>query len=363
MRITFFLACYLSTLPLSSQSSDSLLQSRKSSIFGLPIVYVTPETSWAFGLAGIYSFYDDEQDPTPGTRPSQLQMAFAYTLNKQILFYLPYDIFTKANRYRFNGELGFYRYTYFYYGIGNELADYPGELFGIRFVRFRLNALRNTGKHTFLGLRYWMDNFRITEVVEEGLLDDPTVTGIQGGIVSGLGPMFQYDSRDNVFFPRKGALVEAAYTFNGSLLGSDFSYTKFSLNASCYFPFLQQSVLAFNTYVEFNTGAVPFNQLALLGGSKKLRGYYEGRFRDRQLIILQSEWRFPIWKRLKGAIFGGAGLVADRIDRFSGSFLRPAVGGGLRYLALKKEQIHVRFDLAWGQGNNSGFYLTIGEAF
>lgn len=363
MRTTLLLLFFCWSVCLLGQDRDSLSQNRKSSIFGLPIVYVTPETSWAFGLAGIYSFYTDRKAPVPETRPTQLQLAFAYTLKKQVLFYLPFDAFTAGNKYRFNGEIGFYRYTYFYYGIGNELENYPGELFGISFSRTRINALRKTSKHTYWGLRYWMDRFIINEVAEDGLLTDQSLVGIEGGLVSGLGPMFQLDSRDNLFFPRKGALVEAAFILNGPLTGSDYSFTKFSLSASKYWAPVPNTVLALNTYLEFNNGTTPFNQLGLLGGGKKLRGYYEGRYRDNHLLIFQGEWRFPVWKRFKGTIFGGAGSVADEIRHFSTQHIRPAYGFGLRYLALKKQQIHVRLDFAWGEKENSGFYLTIGEAF
>lgn len=361
MRILFllFFSCWFHFI--SAQDSDSLASARKGTIFGLPIVYVTPETSWAFGAAGIYSFYLDGRTPRPETRPSQLQLAFAYTLKNQLLFYLPYDIFTSGNRYRFNGEVGFYRYTYFYYGIGNDFTEYPGELFGISFTRNRLHALRAFGKNMYLGLRYWMEDFTVTQVEEGGLLDSRST---REALVSGLGPMFQLDTRDNLFFPRAGSLVEAAVIFNAPLIGSDLTYSKFSLNASKYLNPVKNTVLALNTYLEFNSGEeVPFNQLALLGGGRKLRGYYEGRFRDKNLLILQGEWRFPIWKRIKGTIFGGTGAVSDRIRNFSVRQFRIAYGGGLRYLALKSQQIHIRLDFAWGQFNSSGFYLTIGEAF
>jgi outer membrane protein assembly factor BamA len=175
--------------------------------------------------------------------------------------------------------------------------------------------------------------------------------------------MFQLDARDNLFFPRKGALVEAAIIINAPVFGSDYSYTKFSLNASKYLEPLKNTVLALNAWLEFNSGDIPFNQLALLGGARKLRGYYEGRFRDKHLMIFQGEWRFPIWKRFKGTVFGGAGAVNDELRGLTGQPLRTAYGLGLRYLALKDQQIHIRLDVAWGVDDNSGFYLTIGEAF
>lgn len=364
MRIKYFLLfCSLTTFAIGQNTVDTLQKDRSNSIFGLPIVYVTPETSWAFGAAGIYSFYADRENPRPGTRLSQLQLAFAYTLNQQILFYLPYDVFTVGSTYRFNGELGFYKYTYFFYGIGNDSEDYPGESFGITFGRVRLNALRNTRKNLYLGLRYWMDNFQVTQVEEGGLLSDAATLGVNGGIVSGLGPMLQWDSRDQVFFPRKGAFSEVAFIVNNAVFGSDYSFSKFSFNGSGYLEIIPNTVLALNAYLEFNTGTVPFNQLALLGGTRRFRGYYEGRYRDNNLLILQGEWRFPVWKRIKATVFGGTGVVSARRSTLLSKSFRPSLGFGIRYLVLKKDQIHLRLDFAWGQKENSAFYLTIGEAF
>lgn len=347
---------------MGQDPADSLQEAHRGTVFGLPILYNTPETSWAFGLAGIYSFYTDRPAPRAATLPSQLQLAAAYTLNRQLFFFMPYDIFTPHNAFRFNGELGFYRYTYFYYGIGNEYEEFPGELFSVTFPRIRINALKRTGGKLYAGLRFWLDDFQITETASEGLLANGNIPGAEGGLVSGVGPMLQLDSRDQLFYPHRGELLEAALLFNSKWLGSDFAYTKFTFNGSKYLPLSARTVLALNTYVELNSGQPPFYQLAQLGGGRKLRGYYEGRYRDNNLLILQAEWRFPVWKRLKAAVFGGAGLVAATPAAFSHEHLRPAIGGGLRYLVLQEQQIHVRLDLAWGQ-NSSGFYLTVGEAF
>jgi hypothetical protein len=71
-------------------TNDSI---KKNSLFGVPIIFFSPETDWAFGATGIYAFrFKNEK---PASRPSQLTLGFAYTLNKQILFYLPYQLFAK----------------------------------------------------------------------------------------------------------------------------------------------------------------------------------------------------------------------------------------------------------------------------
>jgi hypothetical protein len=61
------------------------------------------------------------------------------------------------------------------------------------------------------------------------------------------------------------------------------------------------------------SGNVPYRMLPTLGGSKYLRGYYKGRFRDKNLILIQQECRMPLYKRLGIAVFGGVGEVASTL--------------------------------------------------
>jgi hemolysin activation/secretion protein len=121
--------------------------------------------------------------------------------------------------------------------------------------------------------------------------------------------------------------------------------------------------VAFNFYGELTGGTAPFNQLALLGGNKKMRGYFEGRLRDNHQIILQSEYRFPIYKkRFRGVIFAGLGQVASYFSDFKIKHLKATYGAGLRILINEKEGIHIRLDAGFGKDTN-GYYLTIGETF
>ena len=332
---------------------------KRSRLIGLPIVFLSPETSWGFGVAGVYTFKLPEESDI--SRPSQIQLGAAYTLEDQILFYLPFQVFYKDRKYNFYGELGYYRYNYFYFGNGNSFEDYDGELFGVTFPRVRLNALYQIRPNTYLGLRYWMDDYDITEVEEMSVLDTENITGQDGGFLSGLGLLAQYDNRDHIFYPRKGWFAEGVILQNGSYLGSPFNFTKVSLDVSKYIS-IRRTILALNAYWEWNEGDIPFNQLALLGGTKRLRGFYEGRFRDEKLALFQSEWRFPLFWRLGAVVFGGLGWVAPEINELQLRHTRYTVGAGLRILIQKQDQINVRIDFGLGP-NTTGVYITVGEAF
>ncbi len=357
---TIFLTLTTAQTGRSQPSAQDSLRPAPS-IFALPLAFYTPETNWGFGAAGILAFRFAGQ--LPDSRPSQMQLGFAYTLNKQFLAYLPYQLYLGNERHFIYGELGWYKYSYEFYGIGNSSSASDKELYGVNYPRLRINALQSILSGLYLGLRYWMDHFDIYDLQPDGLLANTHITGQHGGLLSGLGVVGQYDRRDNVFYPASGSLAELVLFYNGRALGSGFNYGKLYLDASQYLPTSWGHILALNLYAEFTFGDAPFNQLALLGGTRRMRGYYEGRFRDKQLVILQTEYRFPLFWRLKGALFGGAGRVANTIHSFSLSDIKWSGGGGLRVLINKKERIHIRLDAAFGQAGNSGYYVTIGEAF
>lgn len=347
--------CYFSTL--SAQTDTS--QVKRFDVFGLPIVFLTPETSWGFGGAGIltFRFKGEAMD----SRPSQIQLGGAYTLEDQILAYLPFQLFINDRTFNISGELGYYRYNYFFFGIGNEFEDYEGELFGVTYPRLRLNALYQVRPSTYVGIRYWMDDYDITETEEGGLLRSEDITGQQGGLISALGLVAQYDNRDQIFYPTKGWLAELAFLNNGAYLGSPFEFVKYTLDVSHYHSF-NNLVLALNAYIEWNEGDIPFNQLGLIGGTKRMRGYYEGRYRDEKLGLLQTELRFPLFWRFGGVVFGGLGWVADSFSAFESNNTRYTFGAGLRILLQKRDHVNVRIDYGLGK-NTSGVYITVGEAF
>lgn len=91
-----------------------------------------------------------------------------------------------------------------------------------------------------------------------------------------------------------------------------------------------------------------------------MRGYYQGRYTDNDMITVQVELRQHIWRRIGCAVWGGAGNVFPSLSRFDWSQTLPNYGAGLRW-ELKK-RVNVRLDYGFGK-KTSGFLLNINEAF
>ena len=357
--ILFLVLLGIGSTVAKGQAQDTLA-SNKNRLFVLPLAFFSPETNWGFGAAGIYTFRLGEEPIS--SRPSQLQMGFAYTLNKQVLLYLPFKIFKQEEHYQLYGELGYYLYTYQFYGIGNQTTASNLEFYDVDYPRVRLNLLKEWKPNFYAGFRYWLDDYKIKKIEAGGILEQEQIVGYEGGLLSGLGLVLNYDNRDNIFFPSKGLFIEAVGFANGAYLGSDFNFSKFYLDASTFFA-KKEHILAFNAYIELTGGNVPFYQMALLGGNKRMRGFFEGQFRDNHFVSLQTEYRFPLfWKWLRGVAFVGLGEVSNQIEDFAFSELKYSYGTGLRILINSKEKVYVRLDAGFGK-DTSGYYITIGEAF
>lgn len=351
-------SCFV--LPDVLAQKDSL-GFRKTSLFPLPLVYYTPETGWAGGVALFAAFRMPGQSDL--VRPSQAQLGFAYTQRRQVLFYLPYQIFWAREQNQIYGELGYYRYTYLFYGVGNNNPKSNEETYDVDFPRFRLNWLRAIRPHHYLGVRYWCDNYQINKIAPHKLLSTGQVVGSGGGVLSGAGLLYNFDNRDDVFYPSKGFWAEIEVFYNQKWMGSDFNFSRVSLDISKYLSVLPKTVLAFNAWVSASAGDVPFQQLAFIGGPKKMRGYFEGQLRDRCLWMLQTEWRRQLGKRWGLAAFVGTGAVAPKVSNIFEQKAHVAYGAGVRFRISKKEKVNLRFDFA---GNESGDflpYLTVKEAF
>ncbi len=347
--------CLISCISINAQKDS--ISNLKNTISGYPVAFFSPETSWGFGGFAIYAFRFKGD-----TLPSQISLGGAYTLRKQVLAYVPFQIYLNNRSYIFKGELGYYKYFYNFFGVGNNNPTDFEEIYRVDYPRIRLTGLYQVKKNTFAGLSYAFDSFKIVERDTLGILIKDSLTGSGGGRISGIGPSFLFDNRDNIFFPRKGYLIDINSNFHSQVLGAEFNYGKITIDIATYLEDKWKNVWAFNAYTGFNTGNAPFFDLLEHGGGKKGRGYFQGRYRDNTIGLVQAEYRFKVYKRFSATAFGTYGGVSNNYNNYQFKDLRYTVGGGIRFLLNKQEHINIRLDAGFGK-NTSGFYLTIGEAF
>ena len=359
---------FLFLVKINAQKTDSLKSPNRLKAIVLPIVFYSPDTKFGGGAAALLTFNFPKD--SLHARRSSVTVGAAYTQLNQFLLYFPFQLFPNNQKYWISGEVGYFKYVFNYFGTGNTLRqDFIEkfdslyiEKYDATFPRVRLNVSKRIGTGLYVGLRYVYDDFKFTKRDPEGNLVKSNVVGANGGRVSGVGLSVNYDTRDLLFFPSKGWVVEGQLYTEGSYSGSDFSYQRLAVDAARYFPVGKNGVLAFNGVISLATNGIPFHQMPVIGGTKKMRGYFEGTYRDANLLMLQSEYRFPVFKRFGGVVFGGLGEVSDRADNWRFDFVRYNLGTGIRFTMDKAQKINIRADYGIGY-KSSGFYLTIGEAF
>jgi len=208
----------------AGQNSDSTNSNLTVAL--LPLIYYTPETSWVFGASIVANFNLGQSNQT---YESQVAAGLAYSLFDQALSYSSWRIFTAENKDLFLGEIGWYRYVYFFYGIGNQVEESDQEVYDARYPRLRFSYARQLDPNFYLGLRYSFDNFKITKLAEGGLLEKGNFIGTDGGVISGLGPLLIYDSRDDQLYPTRGNYLESSFQQFGNHLGGNFMYSNLLL--------------------------------------------------------------------------------------------------------------------------------------
>lgn len=353
----------LRTLP--EKISDKYLDdtTSKPNYLIYPTIAYTPETKWEFGLINVVLFYakNDKRN-----RLSEITSFTFYTQEKQYGIWLDHAIYGNKDKYFFLGKLKFQYFPLKFYGTGNQAAKENYEVINSANLQIRERFLKKIHKHFFAGIEFDYHNLYNVQFGKPRSTPITLPLGSNGSANTALGLGLVYDSRHNVLNERKAIFAELAYLNYGNYLGSDYSFQNLQFDAR-YFNkgFQKNQVIAFQMLGQFNRGDVPFNQLALMGGENMMRGYYLGRFRDKNYLAAQAEYRFlpfPFSKRLGGALFTAIGSVEPKVNEFSFYDIKATAGLGLRYLVFKSKDIYLRGDLAFTR-EGTGVYLFIGEAF
>lgn len=362
--VLLFSSIGLKTIHAQAEPTENIeldSTAEKAGFFPLPVVYYTPETRFGFGAVALYSFRFEGEPKS--SRNSQFQFGGAYTQEDQLLFYLPFQLYKKNNEYFAFGEFGYYRYSYFFFGVGNDVPKDYEEVYSVNFPRARINLMKLIAPDFYFGFRYWFDEYDVVKREKGTLLGENLVSGAAGGTVSSLGLIGIYDTRDNYNYPSEGSFLTLLALPNLPAFGSDFEFTRFSVDYVKFLNINQKNIFALNAFGVSILGEPPFNEMAFIGGRGKMRGYYEGQFRDRNLAMLQAEYRRMLFWKIGIVAFSGTGVVAREINQMELNNLEITGGLGLRYQLDPKEKINIRLDYGLGEDGNSGVYLTIGEAF
>lgn len=177
----------------------------------------------------------------------------------------------------------------------------------------------------------------------------------------GAGISLVYDSRDVITNPHKGIYLNLSQYFRPAFIGNEYAFSTTDLHASAYTKVWKGGIIAGDLRGTLNFGNPSWGMMALLGSSYSMRGYYEGRYRDKHKIEMQVELRQHLWGRNSMVIWAGAGTVFNKFSAIQADRLLPNFGIGYRW-EFKKD-VNIRLDYGIGKSGQSGFIFNINEAF
>ncbi|TDB67453.1 BamA/TamA family outer membrane protein [Arundinibacter roseus] len=327
-----------------------------------PTVAYSPETNWELGLSSLYVYYA-KQDTT--NRLSEINGFTFLTLENQYGIWFDHNLFSDKSKWVFPGRFRFQSFPVLYHGIGPDSPSEYTALVETNQLQIKERVLRQILPNFYAGLELDFQRLSSVRFRPANTTIDELPAGSNGSANLALGWGFMYDTRHNVLNVREGIFSELALLRYDKIWGSDFSFTTIISDNRFYKSINERNVLATQLFGQFNTGNVPFNQLALLGGESINRGYYLGRYRDKNQLAAQVEYRmlpFSFAKRWGAAVFASSGTVFNNFNNLSLQKFVFSGGGGVRFLIFPKKDIFTRFDVALTK-EGPGFYFFIGEAF
>lgn len=353
------------TLPLVEYQESTKLntQRKKNSFLASPFVFFKPDTDLLFGGLGVYYFRLKTNDNfKQETRLSFVQTIFEYSLNDQMDIQLGANIFLPNESYVAKGFFRFKIFPDVFYGVGNNTPEENAETYNYNVFIANTSLARKLAPGVFLGLEYrYANTYNID-------FDEPTsevldnVTGINGGVNSGLGLIFTIDKRDNVVNASKGYFLEFSKYVYASKLGSTFNFSNVNFTFNKYFDLGKKQILATNTVANLNSGDPSFLSMALAGGERILRSYPMNRFRDKNFVGTQIEYRRHLFWRFGMVGFAGLGDVFESTDQLAWDRVKYSYGVGLRVTLNRQERLNFRLDYGIGRDSRS-VYVTVTEAF
>lgn len=176
-----------------------------------------------------------------------------------------------------------------------------------RTLRLETDYVYSLGMGMSLGAALNVNYTYVPQVLNPAYFDG----GELSYVFAGLGLSVQYDTRDMILNPRRGMYVMVKEVFYPAVF-STYSRPVFSTTAvfDFYQPLWTGCVMGVDLYGKFNSRHAPWVLREELGaGGARMRGYYSGRYIDKNLLSAQLELRQHIWGRIGCAAWMGAGTV------------------------------------------------------
>lgn len=262
-------------------------------------------------------------------------------------------------RYRIDYHLYFYSFPADFWGIGYEMGDNDANKSDMKRwqAQAEVSFLFRVADNFYIGPMASYDYVIGKHIERPELLQgmDQHTWNV------GAGVSLVYDNRDNLTNPHRGIFLNINQMFRPGFMGNDYAFSTTAFRFDAYQRLGKGTVLAEDIRANLNFGNPSWGMMAELGGTHSMRGYYEGRYRDKHSLEATVELRQHVWKRNGIVVWIGAGTIFPKFSALRSKQILPNAGVGYRWEF--KKNVNVRLDYGFGKSGQSGFLFNINEAF
>ncbi len=328
----------------------------------------TPELGFTIAGGIMTSFKTNKSDSL--IQRSSAPIMLGFTSTGAYFFQSKWTTFWLNDKLRIYSDLNYKNMPDNYWGVGYDDAysAYKSDTttkYTRSWFQFNPKILWQFKEHLFIGPAINL-NYTKGEDACPAVANDPTYAKYNPyPFNSGLGVVFQYDSRDIPVNAWKGTFVEVSATFFGSYLGGQNSYQVYDFDLRKYFKIKKPGhTIALQLRGRFGYNNMPYGEMSQLGTPFDLRGYTWGRYRDNSMLFGIAEYRHMFYKSSgevspHGAmIWTGAGAIGTTAKDFQNWLPNFGIG----YRLTVQPRMNLRLDYGFGR-ETSGFYFNFNEAF
>jgi outer membrane protein assembly factor BamA len=339
----------------------------------IPAVGYSLQTGFAAVVSSNLAFYTGAHNHAT-QKVSSILASITYSQYNQLIVPLQSDIWTKDNSFNIITDWRYMSYPSTTFGLGGHSLLSNGYTINFNYLKIHQTILRQVRRNFYAGLGIYYDHFWDVEEVNPpaGMVTSFQRYGLTP-TVTAVGPAFRllYDSRLNQVNPLQGFYGSLVYHPSFTFMGSDNNWQSLLIELRKYFPLGRggHNTLALWSYnwLTLGPGKPPYLLLPSTGWDDFYntgRGYIQGRYRGRNFIYLESEYRFGISRNglLGGVVFANAESVSRAITQPLNT-VAPGGGIGLRIKLNKYSGANLCVDYGFGVEGSRGISVNLGEVF
>lgn len=282
------------------------------------------------------------------------------------------NLWTNENLWNITGEIRIAKNYLDTYGLGANTQEEAKSI--VKYGQYRLYSVfhRKVAWYFYAGagldVNYYTNIEEENPGAEDSAFKEYGIGTSGNSVSSGLTINLLRDSRKNSVNPEGGFYTTLIVRLHGQNVGSETNWQSVYLDGRKYFSFSQQrhKVLGFWFLYWGTYGDVPYLNLPGTGmdnTGRSGRGYPLGRYRGKQMLYGEAEYRFDITANgmWGGVVFTNVQSYTEyETDKFQ--YIKPAIGTGIRLKFDKRSNTNLTLDFAVGK-DSYNIRVNLGEFF